>query len=83
MLQPYFIQNKDWMYFWKNANNKISKSENHKCYFFESENLQVNVFEYPYILGSKFWYISKGPVLKSSFNIDNTTEYWHELLKKE
>jgi lipid II:glycine glycyltransferase (peptidoglycan interpeptide bridge formation enzyme) len=75
---PYFVQNPDWVSFWVKANNKLNPSKIHKSYYFENNLLETQVFEYPFWLGKKFWYISKGPVFKKEIDLNklyNDSEY--------
>ena len=67
-LSPYFLQTLSWVKFWKKASNK-----NHDYKLFEDQNYYTFVYEYPWKLKQKFWYIPKGPILKKSRNLTNNT----------
>ena len=70
--QPYFLQTTEWAEFWKSVNPighkffwhksdiEISKSD-------ETENIttcETLIYEFPWHLGEKFWYLPKFPLLK-------------------
>lgn len=59
----YFLQTQKWLEFWKSANNS-----NHNYHFFElkSKNFKLNcfIYEYPWQLKQKFWYIPRFSILE-------------------
>jgi hypothetical protein len=57
----YFLQTKAWLEFWLKASGK-----KHNYHYFENEELFCYVYEYPWQLGQKFWYIPKGPIIKNN-----------------
>lgn len=57
--QTYFNQTSDWANFWIQAN-----SDNHNIHYIETEYMSCYVFEYPFVMGKKFWYIPRGFNLK-------------------
>jgi Acetyltransferase (GNAT) domain len=61
--EPYFLQFTDWTKFWERVNGG-----EHKVLQFEvsseSFTLSTAVYQYPWYLGQKFWYVAKGGVLK-------------------
>jgi FemAB family len=55
---PYFLQSQDWLEFWQKASGT-----NHKYHLIESDGLKAYVYEYPWYLGKKFWYLPKFPLI--------------------
>jgi hypothetical protein len=56
----YFLQTHIWADYWKNAN-----LAGHEYYEFGAESgLYFIVYEYPWQLGEKFWYLPKAPVVR-------------------
>jgi Acetyltransferase (GNAT) domain len=68
--EPYFLQAYDWTKFWESVNNKP-----HEIFKFQVSNkdfvLSTVVYQYPWYLGQKFWYIAKGGVLSQRQIKDN------------
>lgn len=58
---PYFLQTRDWLDFWKQASGS-----GHDFQLFEKGCLQAYIYEYPWHLGQKLWYLPKAPVLVDS-----------------
>jgi FemAB family len=78
MHQPYFVQTQKWATFWQLAN-----PTNHSYFWVEVQkdnySLKFLVCSYPWHLGQKFWYISKGGTLK---NLEyNKINYWESISK--
>jgi lipid II:glycine glycyltransferase (peptidoglycan interpeptide bridge formation enzyme) len=72
----YFLQTKSWAKYWKKAN-----LAGHEYFEFSSTNgLSGIVYQYPWQLGEKFWYVPKGPVAKSKMNISDLTREFKELV---
>jgi hypothetical protein len=62
--EPYFLQFQEWTKFWQSVNGKP-----HDLFNFQVSNQEFTlssvVYQYPWYFGQKFWYVSKGGVLKS------------------
>jgi lipid II:glycine glycyltransferase (peptidoglycan interpeptide bridge formation enzyme) len=80
MHQPYFVQTQKWATFWQLAN-----PVNHSYFWVEVQkdnfNLKFLVCNYPWHLGQKFWYISKGGTLTNLEN--NKINDWESVSKIE
>ena len=57
--QIYFNQTNEWADFWMQANGN-----NHNIYFVETEYMSCYIYEYPFVMGKKFWYIPRGFTIK-------------------
>ena len=57
--QIYFNQTNEWADFWIQANGT-----NHNIYFVETDYMSCYIYEYPFMMGKKFWYIPRGFILK-------------------
>jgi Acetyltransferase (GNAT) domain len=89
--EPYFLQQKEWIQFWRSVNllpHKTLKFKVSKGIY----TLSTIVYQYPWYFGQKYWYISKGGVLENlesgKFNNWNSLEkselenlFWHINLK--
>lgn len=88
--EPYFLQFESWTNFWQSVNGKP-----HDIFYFQVSNVKFNlstqVYQYPWHLGQKFWYIAKGGVLSSKLiqNGDQTEQknkvqnQWSNILQKD
>jgi FemAB family len=78
MHQPYFVQTQKWATFWQLAN-----PINHSYFWIEVQkdnySLKFLVCSYPWHLGQKFWYISKGGTLTNME--DNEINDWKSVSK--
>jgi lipid II:glycine glycyltransferase (peptidoglycan interpeptide bridge formation enzyme) len=78
--QPYFLQFHDWTKFWE----KVNGGE-HKVIEFEVSSelfsLSTIVYQYPWYLRQKFWYIAKGGILKD-INSDKIN-CWDDVSQQE
>ncbi len=76
----YFLQTPEWMNFWIGY-NKL----NHRVHHFQEGSLLCYIQEYPWQLGTKFWYIPKAPVFteqKSRLNQETILQDLDNLYSK-
>ena len=66
----YFNQTKEWSDFWQLAN----PGKGHKVLYFENQDLATYIYQYPLILGTFFWYIPRGFIVKNSSNFQIQAE---------